>query len=199
MGKLAAGTIDVGTLRQWQAGGRPAQLVDVRSTSEFATGHLPGAVNIPLEQVERREADLTAGKPVVLVCQAATRAKLAAEMLRDTGMNVLVLEGGTNAWLKAGHPVVRNVASRWALERQVRLIAGLLTAVGVLLAVTVSEWWLILPGFVGCGLAFAGVSGFCAMGEVLAKLPWNHAPRAPVTAPAVEEAVSCACQLPERH
>jgi len=198
MGTFAAGTIDVKTLRQWQVEGRPAQFVDVRSASEFATGHLPGAVNIPLEQVEGREADLIGSKPVVLICQAATRAKLAAEMLAGSGRNLLVLEGGTNAWVKGGHPVVRNVASRWALERQVRLIAGLLTAVGVLLAVTVSQWWLIVPGFVGCGLAFAGLSGFCAMGEVLAKLPWNRARRAQITAPAVEGAVCCACQLPER-
>jgi hypothetical protein len=49
-----------------------------------------------------------------------------------------------------------------------------LVAVGVLLAVVVSRWWLLLPGFVGCGLAFAGFSGFCLMGEAMARMPWNR-------------------------
>jgi len=50
------------------------------------------------------------------------------------------LEGGTEAWLRAGYPAVRLTAARWALERQVRLAAGLLVVVGVLLAATVSRW-----------------------------------------------------------
>jgi hypothetical protein len=69
---------------------------------------------------------------------------------------------------------VRSTAARWALERQVRLLAGLLGLLGVLLGVTVSLWWLLVPGFVGCGLIFAGCSGFCPMGEALARLPWNR-------------------------
>jgi rhodanese-related sulfurtransferase len=166
--------IDVKTLKDWQAAGNPAQLVDVRSATEFATAHLPGAVNIPLEQIERRTADLAANEPVVLVCQSGTRARMARALLAESGKDLVVLDGGTAAWLQAGYPAVRSTAARWALERQVRLAAGLLVVVGVLLAVTVSPWWLLLPGFVGCGLAFAGFSGFCPMGEALARMPWNR-------------------------
>jgi hypothetical protein len=85
------------------------------------------------------------------------------------------------------------------VERQVRLIAGLLVAVGVLLAVAVSPWWLILPAFVGCGLIFAGFSGLCPMGEALARLPWNR-PRSRVSSSAsgAPEGVSCACKLADR-
>jgi rhodanese-related sulfurtransferase len=166
--------IDVRTLQDWLAAGRRPQLVDVRSAAEFAVAHLPGAVNIPLEQIERRTVDLEANAPVVLICQMGGRARQAAALLAESGKDLYVLEGGTEAWLKAGNPGVRTTAARWALERQIRLAAGVLVVVGVLLAAAVSPWWLLLPGLVGCGLAFAGFTGFCLMGEALARLPWNR-------------------------
>jgi rhodanese-related sulfurtransferase len=174
MPESVARTIDVETLKNWLAEGRRPQLVDVRSATEFATAHLPGAINIPLEQVERRTEDLETNGPVVLVCQMGSRARMASALLAGSGKDLVVLEGGTAAWLQAGYSGVCSTAARWALERQVRLLAGLLVVVGVLLAVAVSRWWLLLPGFVGCGLAFAGCSGFCPMGEGLARLPWNR-------------------------
>ena len=174
MPEAAARTITIETWKDWQASGRHAQLVDVRSATEFATAHLPGAVNIPLEQIELRAADLETNSPVVLVCQGGTRARLAKDLLASSGKDLIVLEGGTGAWLQAGYPAVRSTAARWALERQVRFAAGLLGFIGVLLAVTVSSWWLLLPGSVGCGMIFAGCTGFCPMGEVLARLPWNR-------------------------
>jgi rhodanese-related sulfurtransferase len=174
MSEAAARLISIENLKDWQASGRRAQLVDVRSATEFATAHLPGAINIPLEQIELRTADLEAHAPVVLVCQGGQRARMASALLAASGKELVVLEGGTSAWLKAGNPAVRSTAARWALERQVRLAAGLLGLTGVLLAAAVSPWWLLLPGFVGCGLVFAGCTGFCPMGEALARLPWNR-------------------------
>jgi rhodanese-related sulfurtransferase len=195
MTEAAEQTIRIDTWKDWQAEGRRAQLVDVRSATEFATAHLPGAINIPLEQIELRTADLDANAPVVLVCQAGTRARMAQTLLAASGKDLLVLEGGTEAWLKAGYPAVRGTAARWALERQVRLIAGLLVAVGALLSATVSPWWLLLPAFVGCGLVFAGFTGLCPMGEILARMPWNRT-RAHSAPP---QGVSCACSLADRH
>jgi rhodanese-related sulfurtransferase len=193
---MAEATIDIETWKQWQAVGRAAQLVDVRSAREFATVHIPGAVNIPLEQLRLRTADLNAGASVVLVCQGGTRARLAYKLLQSRRSDLFLLDGGTMAWLKAGNANVRCTASRWALERQVRLIAGLLVAVGVALALTVSEWWMILPAFVGCGLTFAGISDICAMGEILARMPWN-AQRSPdaTEPPPLPSGFTCACEL----
>jgi hypothetical protein len=112
----------------------------------------------------------------------------------------VVLEGGTEAWRRAGYPAVRSTAARWALERQVRLIAGLLVVAGVFLGVDVSPWWLLVAGFVGCGLVFAGFSGLCPMGEVLARLPWNRVQRgAGGSASVLPQGVSCACTLKERR
>jgi rhodanese-related sulfurtransferase len=154
--------------------GAATQLVDVRSPSEFATGHVPGAVNIPMEQIEARLGDLKDGCVVVLICQAGARARTVAEWLKSIRQDVLVLEGGTAAWCKAGYPVVSCASTRWSLERQVRLGAGLLILIGVGLTLGVSRDWLGLPAFVGLGLTFSGLTGFCPMGVLLSKLPWNQ-------------------------
>jgi rhodanese-related sulfurtransferase len=85
-----------------------------------------------------------------------------------------VLEGGTAAWMNVGLPVVASVKTRWSLERQVRLGAGLLVLAGVILGVLISAYWLLLSGFVGMGLTFAGLTDICPMGILLGKMPWNH-------------------------
>lgn len=189
-----AESIDIETWKAWCETGRRTELIDVRSASEFAAGHLPGAVNIPLEQIELRTSDLAMDRPIVLVCQGGTRARMAEELLVGRGRELIVLEGGTKAWIDAGNPVVRSTVARWALERQVRLIAGLLVITGVLLGVLVSDWWLGLSAFVGCGLVFAGFTGLCPMGEALARLPWNRTKAAGAGQQAA--GVSCACRLP---
>jgi len=75
--------------------------------------------------------------------------------------------------MKAGLPLASSIKTRWSLERQVRLIAGLLVVLGAVLALTVSPFWVYLSGFVGLGLTFAGLTDICAMGILLAKMPWN--------------------------
>jgi rhodanese-related sulfurtransferase len=153
--------------------GTPTLLVDVRSGSEFASGHIPGAVNIPMDQIEARVGDLDLDRPIVLICQSGTRARVAAGLLEPCQRQVAVLEGGTKAWIEAGLPVVASVRTRWSLERQVRLGAGLLVLTGAILALIVNPLWVLLCGFAGLGLTFAGLTDICAMGIVLAKMPWN--------------------------
>ena len=65
--------------------------------------------------------------------------------------------------------------TRWSLERQVRLGAGLLVLAGAILALTVNPVWVLLCGFVGLGLTFAGLTDICAMGIILERMPWNKA------------------------
>lgn len=163
--------ITVDELREQRPG--QAQLVDVRSASEFASGHIPGAVNIPMDQIEGRIADLSTNVPLVLICQAGTRARLTAGLLEPCQRQIAVLESGTNAWVQAGLPVVASVKTRWSLERQVRLGAGLLVLSGAVLALTVNLNWLFLSAFVGLGLTFAGLTDICPMGIALGKMPWN--------------------------
>lgn len=152
-----------------------AQLVDVRSAGEFAAGHVPGSVNIPLEEIERRLGDLNAEQTLVLICKGGTRAGVAAEFLKDKRGKLAVLQGGTEAWAKAGLPLVVSAKSRWALERQVRLAAGLLVLSSVVLSLTVYPPIVYLAGFVGLGLTGAGLTDYCPMAILLAKMPWNRA------------------------
>jgi rhodanese-related sulfurtransferase len=158
----------------WNASGAGWQWLDVRSGTEFAAGHVPGAANIPLEQLEARLDDVSANAPVVLICKSGMRARVADGMLKQSRENVMVLNGGTEAWAKAGLPLVVNQATRWSLERQVRLVAGLMVFAGAVLAMTINFKWIYLSGLVGLGLTFAGLTDLCAMGALLAKMPWNR-------------------------
>ena len=150
------------------------QLVDVRSASEFAGGHVAGALNIPLDQVESRIADLDCQRPVVLICKTGMRSTIVFNLLQQLGKPAMVLQGGTEAWEQAGLSLVCGTKTRWSLERQVRLGAGLLVATGSLLALLVDARWACLSAFVGLGLMFAGITDFCAMAKLLVKMPWNR-------------------------
>jgi rhodanese-related sulfurtransferase len=149
------------------------QLIDVRSPGEYAAGHVPGALNIPLEQLAVRVEDLGSA-PIAVLCQSGTRAGLACETLKTLSRPTLHVTGGTSAWIQAGYPVVASSSSSWALERQVRLGAGLMILIGTVLAVTVAPAWIYLAMFVGAGLTFAGATNICGMAILLAKLPWNR-------------------------
>ncbi|MGD1022951.1 MAG: rhodanese-like domain-containing protein [Candidatus Sulfotelmatobacter sp.] len=177
-------TITVAELRT--PGSTLTLLVDVRSASEFASGHIPGAVNIPMDQIEARLDDLAVNLPIVLICQAGTRARMTANLLEPCQRQITVLEGGTKAWIDAGLPVVANVKTRWSLERQVRLGAGLLVLTGAVMALADNPHWVFLCGFIGLGLTFAGLTDLCPMALMLEKMPWNRQPHCGIGVPHAE-------------
>ena len=78
------------------------------------------------------------------------------------------------AWAEAGLPVIRGTSEVISLERQVRIAAGSIVLTGALLAQSVNPAFIWLSGLVGVGLAFAGITGWCGMGLLIAKLPWNQ-------------------------
>jgi len=166
------------------------KLIDVRSSAEFATGHIPGAVNVPMEQVEARTADIGSG-PVVLICEAGTRASIVAGWLAAK-QPVSVLAGGTAAWRKSAFPLVACAPCRWTLERQVRLAAGSIVLLATILTVLVSPRWLYLAMFIGAGLTFAGATNICGMAVVLARMPWNRGAK-PGTSAVTEVGARCRC------
>lgn len=153
--------------------GEPRQIIDVRSASEFATGHIPGAINIPLDEIESRIRDLNPQASIVLVCQMGKRASMAATLLDPCRLSITVLDGGTDAWTQAGLSVVANTKTRWSLERQVRFGAGIMVLAGATLAFGLNVHWLFLCAFVGLGLTFAGATDICPMAELLMCMPWN--------------------------
>jgi rhodanese-related sulfurtransferase len=151
------------------------RLLDVRTPGEYSTAHIAGSYNVPVDVLAEHAAEIAAlDTPVVLICQSGQRAVRADAVLRASGRPQLrVLDGGMRAWLDAGLPVNRG-AKRISLERQVRIAAGSLSAAGAFLALLVSPWFAAIPAFVGSGLVFAGVTDTCAMGMLLARLPYNR-------------------------
>jgi len=156
-----------------------AQLIDVRTPAEYRAVHAVGAQNHELSMLNPSYINerILAGKPdkpVLLLCKSGHRASLAAQQFQALGcQNVFVVDGGTDLWEEQGLPVERGTAAI-SLERQVRITAGTLVFLGTLLAVFVHGYFLIIPGFVGAGLVFAGLTDTCAMGLLLARMPWNR-------------------------
>ena len=152
------------------------RLLDVRTPGEFEAEHIAGAYNVPLDTLGEHGPEIRAAvaEMVVLVCRSGQRARKAEEALKDAGMtNLHVLDGGMSAWTAAGLPVRRG-APRMSLERQVRIAAGTLAATGGFLALLLNPLFAAIPALVGSGLVFAGVTDTCAMGMLLAKLPYNR-------------------------
>lgn len=150
-------------------------LIDIREPDEYAREHIGGAVSIPLSRVEQADVKLEAGRTAVFHCKSGMRteancAKLAARVDGDA----LILEGGLDAWKKAGLPVKDNAKAPLPMNRQVQITAGTLVLAGALIGTFVHPAGYALSGFIGAGLIFAGVSGWCGMANVLAVMPWNR-------------------------
>jgi len=149
-------------------------VIDVRTPVEFAEVHVPSARSVPLDELKPSSLQLQKDQPVYLLCRSGQRATKAAEKFTKEGFTQpVVIEGGTLAWIDANLPVTRGTIKVISLERQVRITAGAIVFTGVLLAHFVNFNFIWLSGFVGAGLVFAGITDFCGMGLLLAKLPWN--------------------------
>jgi len=153
-------------------------LVDVRTPLEFSELHATQARNFPLHSLDPHavmRARENPENPLYLICKGGARAEKAQRQFIDAGYpNVVNVEGGTEAWVAAGLPVVRG-KQVMSLERQVRLTAGFLIFAGAVAAlVTGKVIFAAIPAFVGAGLMFAAITNSCAMGLVIAKMPWNQ-------------------------
>jgi rhodanese-related sulfurtransferase len=148
-------------------------VIDVREAMEYAGGHIAGSVHVPLSRIS--QADLPRG-PLVLVCQSGNRSAQAMAQLSQQGYPYPLsdLEGGIPAWQQAGLPVQKLKNAPLPLMRQVQITAGSLVLLGLILSTMVAPAWILLSWFVGAGLVFAGVSGFCGMARLLAVMPWNR-------------------------
>lgn len=157
-----------------------ACIVDVRTSAEVNSEALEGCIHIPLHELtpERLQTELAQrnhqASTVYLLCQSGNRAEAAANQLRGkVAQDVCVLDGGINA-LKQAHIPLRVNTSVMSLERQVRIAAGTLVMIGVGFGYFVHPGFYGLAGFVGAGLTFAGLTNTCAMGMLIARMPWNQ-------------------------
>ena len=156
--------------------GQSIELIDVRTPAEFREMHVEYAHNIPLDRlntVDLAKSHSEEGKPLYVICRSGGRGKQACEKLAAAGAQVFNVEGGTLACEAAGLPLVRGKKTI-SLERQVRIVAGLLVLVGAGLGAFVHPAWIGLVAFVGAGLFFSGVTDTCGMALLLGKMPWNQ-------------------------
>ncbi|MEB3331598.1 MAG: rhodanese-like domain-containing protein [Synechococcaceae cyanobacterium] len=149
------------------------QLIDVREPVEFVGGHIAGSRNLPLERLAA--SPLPPG-PLVLICRSGNRSLRGLEQLQRRGHAgwLADLEGGVLAWEAAGLPLQKRRNAPLPLLRQVQIAAGSLVLLGVILAQLLAPAWILLSALVGAGLVFAGVSGWCGMALLLARMPWNQ-------------------------
>jgi rhodanese-related sulfurtransferase len=167
-------TIDTQTLKQLLEQD-VVTLIDVREPSEYTGEHIPGARLVSLSQFDPRKVPQNEDTKVVLYCASGNRSKMAAQKLFDAGFNsVTHLDSGLGAWKTAGYPTKINRNAPISLMRQVQIVAGSLVFTGTVLGAFVSPCFLILSGFVGAGLMFAGITDTCMLAMLLARLPYNQ-------------------------
>lgn len=169
-------TIDAIALRQLLES-ETVSLVDVREAGEHARERITGSRLHPLS---RFDADTVRDlpEPIVLYCASGNRTMQAAKQIGEIGAigdrRIYQLRDGISGWKQAGYRTEIDTRAPLPMMRQVQIIAGSLVLTGTLLAALVSPWFLLLTGFVGSGLLFAGATGFCGMAKLLAMLPYNR-------------------------
>ncbi|MGW0760510.1 rhodanese-like domain-containing protein [Streptomyces sp. NPDC002814] len=156
-------------------------VIDVRTPGEYAAGHLPGALNIPLDRIPRTLPDLRNAAErfdLLLVCASGARSENARTVLAEQGISAASLAGGTDAWAAAGQDVDRPATgaprAAWSMERQVRLTAGSIVLLGLLLALLVHPAFQLLSAGIAGGLVFSALTNTCGMAVILSKLPHNR-------------------------
>ena len=158
--------------------GKQIDLIDVRTPIEFRAMHVTVARNVPLDRLDPnalRTTDGVSSDPIYVVCRSGGRSRQACEKLLAAGVtNVVNVEGGTMACESAGAPVIRG-KSAVPLNCQVQIITGVTVVAGTIAALaTTNLYWLSLPMVMGAGLVFSGFTNTCAMGTMLARMPWNQ-------------------------
>ena len=175
-------TISASAFKELLKGNQQPQVVDVRTAAEVDSQFLPGSAHFPLQELNCAEVKAhlqqqgqDPQQPVYLLCASGQRAARAAEQLQnEIGCPLVVIDGGIGALNSAGVAIKQGGGTLISLERQVRIAAGSLVVIGVALGALVHPGFYGLAAFVGAGLVFAGVSDSCAMGMMLARMPWNN-------------------------
>ena len=154
-----------------------AVIVDIRSLDDYTRKHITNAICLPLKTGGINENTLPKNKTIIFTCLSGlTTSNRAAQIQECAGSceDIYLLDGGTNAWEQAGLPLEKaTTGCSLDIMRQVQIAAGSLILLGALLGWLVSPYFFLICAFVGAGLLFAGITGFCGMVHFLNKMPWN--------------------------
>ncbi len=148
------------------------KLIDIRTPGEYINEHIKGAINKTLDELNSYV--FSEDEVVVFHCQSGNRTLQAEGFFAQLPFKkVYILKGGINAWKKANLQTIIKTKAPFPIMRQVQIIVGFMVILGIMLSYTVSPWFNILSAFFGAGLLFAGLSGTCALANVLMFLPFN--------------------------
>lgn len=150
-----------------------ARLIDIRGADEYARERIPNAMNVPLDRIGDLPQD---DRPIIFHCKSGMRTATNAAQLGAAAGSApaYILGGGIDAWRQAGQPTFADRSQPLEIMRQMQITAGALVLIGVLLGMFVAPGFLWLSAFVGAGLMFAGVTGWCGMANLLRVMPWNR-------------------------
>jgi rhodanese-related sulfurtransferase len=105
--RLGGPQIDVSELDALLARGA-VRVLDVREDAEFRSGHVPGAINVPVKRLPDRVGKLKRDKPYAVICASGSRSRGATNLLLDEGfVGTVSVTGGTSAWARSGRPIIR--------------------------------------------------------------------------------------------
>lgn len=157
-------------------------VIDVRSPMEYQGKHIKDSFNIPLDSISTDHVEsllanhnIKKNENIYLICKSGQRSRMAQDKLSALSGSVMCIDGGIDGMANNNtiqfNQSTSNVIS---LERQVRIATGTLTLIGILLGTFIHPLAYSLPAFVGTGLIFAGITDWCGMGLLVAKMPWNN-------------------------
>lgn len=151
------------------------RLIDIRERDEHARERIAGAQCVPASALPDRLGD-SQEDAVIFHCKSGMRTQTHATTLAQrAGCTAYMIEGGLEAWKRAGLPVEQDRKAPVELMRQVQMTAGGLVLAGVLLGAGVNPGFYGVSAFVGAGLFVAGATGWCGMARLLGLMPWNRA------------------------
>lgn len=149
-------------------------IINVCTPAEYAEEHIANSLNIPLDQLPQRLQEVKHYKHIYVHCRSGKRSLQASKILSENlHADVYNVEGGLLHWKESGFATKINT-SRLPIMRQVFIAAALLLWLGLAGFYFVGEWALLLVGLVATGLLISGLTGWCGMAFLLAKMPWNR-------------------------
>lgn len=166
--------VDAKTLKKWLENNEVV-VVDVREPAEHEAEKISQSNLLPLANICKSLLPEYKNKKLVLHCRSGKRSLSACQKLinEDPNLEIYNLEGGISAWSAEGCETKISGKLFLPLDRQVQLAIGLGVFVGSVLGYLVSPNFFILSGFFGAGLVFAGLTGYCGLAVLMAKMPWN--------------------------
>lgn len=173
-------TISVQELHDKINAGDSINLIDVRTPAEFESVHIQAARCIPLNTLNpgkiSEHSTQQPDAPVYIICKSGQRSKQACEqLLTSYPERTILVEGGTDAWVSAGFPVERG-SFILPLNQQVQAVIGTVVLLGVVLALLVNNYFILISLFAACGFIIGNLTGFCPLAILMAKMPWNRLP-----------------------